>query len=158
MHFQKVSVFMKTWVYTNIILSIISLAQMAFAHLVLLNCKQIVNFDILKRCFLTIRILSNLSQSPGNVISETLNLKISLGLRFQPPPIKKSFLRHWNTYFKYAVHIFCHYSMSIDYFSSFWKIKRKLLTLAGQRCQYHSGSADSCERPPNLLRVISSYS
>ena len=26
----------------------------------LLNCKQIVNFDILKRCFLTIRILSKL--------------------------------------------------------------------------------------------------
>jgi hypothetical protein len=39
-----------------------------------------VNFDILKCCFLTIRILSNLSQSPGNGISETLNLKISSGL------------------------------------------------------------------------------
>jgi hypothetical protein len=53
----------------------------AFAHLVLLNCKQIVNFDILKRCFLTIRDLSKLPQSPGNGISEILNLKISSGLR-----------------------------------------------------------------------------
>jgi hypothetical protein len=42
---------------------------------------EIVNFDILKCCFLTIGILSNLSQSSGNGISETLNLKISLGLR-----------------------------------------------------------------------------
>jgi hypothetical protein len=34
---------------------------------------EIVNVDILKCCFLTIGILSNLSQSSGNGISETLN-------------------------------------------------------------------------------------
>jgi hypothetical protein len=62
-------------------LSNILLIKYAFAHLVLLNCKQIANFDILKRCFLTIEILSNLPQSPGNGISETLNLKISSGFR-----------------------------------------------------------------------------
>ena len=54
-------------------------------------------------CFLTIRNLSNLPQSPVNGISETLNLKISLishahaafDLIFSPPPPpnKKSFLR-----------------------------------------------------------------
>jgi hypothetical protein len=38
---------------------------------------EIVNFNTLKCCFLTIEILSNLSQSSGNGISETLNLKIS---------------------------------------------------------------------------------
>jgi hypothetical protein len=46
---------------------------------------------MLKRCFLTIRILSKLPQSPGNGISETLNLKISSGLRpsFSVPPQSK---------------------------------------------------------------------
>ena len=52
---------------------------------------------MLKRCFLIIINLSNLPQSPGNGISETLNLKISSGLRpslsATPPPIEKSFLR-----------------------------------------------------------------
>jgi hypothetical protein len=52
---------------------------------------EIVNLDILKCCFLTIGILSNLSQSSGNGISETLNLKMSacFGHRFQFPNQKE---------------------------------------------------------------------
>jgi hypothetical protein len=46
---------------------------------------------MLKLCFQTIRILSKLPQSPGNGISENLNLKISSGLRpsFQAPNKKE---------------------------------------------------------------------
>jgi hypothetical protein len=51
-----------------------------------------VNFDILKRCFLIIRIQSKLPPSLGNGISETLNLKISSGLRpsFAAPQWKRA--------------------------------------------------------------------
>jgi hypothetical protein len=46
---------------------------------------------ILKLCFLTIRILSKLPQSPGNGISENLNLEISSGLRPSfPAPNKRA--------------------------------------------------------------------
>ena len=71
---------------------ILQLTKYAFAHLVLLNCKQIVTFDILKRFFLTTKIVTKkLPESPGNGISETLNLKISsaFGCRSYPPNQKE---------------------------------------------------------------------
>jgi hypothetical protein len=59
---------------------------------------QIVNFDILKRCFLTIRILSKSSPKSRKWHFRDSRFKNFLGpsaLAFAPPT-KKSFLRPWN--------------------------------------------------------------
>ena len=79
---------MKIFLILSCNLSNIYLIKYGFAHLVLLNCK----FRHNKCCLLTIRILSNLPQSPGNGISETLNLKISSCLwpSFSPPQSKRA--------------------------------------------------------------------
>ena len=55
----------------------------AFAHLVLLHCKLAnCNFrQTMQRCFLTIRILSKLPPKVQEMAFQSLNLKISSGLR-----------------------------------------------------------------------------